>query len=512
MDLAEQRRPRGVAPHRWIASSRSSPTAFTASRARSTSTPATASWRCSVRRSRTKTMRRARCHAALALCESLRAILRHELRLDARARASPCALGLNSGEVVVGKIGDDLRMDYTAQGHTVGLAARMEQLAEPRTASTVTEHTARLVAGYFAASRPRSSNQIKGLQRAAAASSSSKASARACARASTCHAHAASLAIRRAPAASVRARGVALTPAVAGRAQRRRWRREAGTGKSRLCSRVPRRAAAHASVCVSRRTASRTARRAAAPRASELIAQLLRHQPRARRRRPRSATQDRRHACTARSDTFQRCCCRWCSSFMGIGDSIMAVAPRSDPESRQRQTRALMARHTGCAQPRCGAAWCSWIEEFPLVDGAERGVCHRPGGGCARTRTLLLVNFRPEYDSAWLEGPHCRVIALAPLAPTRRPSCRVRSARRRASPRALAERIETTRAATRSFSRRSCCRWRRPGRFAAAAARTASLGNSDAAAPDRLGRARRADRPLRGAREGGAADGRGDRQ
>ena len=35
-------------------------------------------------------------------------------------------MGLNSGEVVVGKIGDDLRMDYTAQGHTVGLAQRME--------------------------------------------------------------------------------------------------------------------------------------------------------------------------------------------------------------------------------------------------------------------------------------------------------------------------------------------------------------------------------------------------
>ena len=31
-------------------------------------------------------------------------------------------MGLDSGEVLVGKIGDDLRMDYTAQGHTVGLA------------------------------------------------------------------------------------------------------------------------------------------------------------------------------------------------------------------------------------------------------------------------------------------------------------------------------------------------------------------------------------------------------
>ena len=33
--------------------------------------------------------------------------------------------------MIVGEIGDDLRMDYTALGHTVGLAQRMEALAEP---------------------------------------------------------------------------------------------------------------------------------------------------------------------------------------------------------------------------------------------------------------------------------------------------------------------------------------------------------------------------------------------
>jgi len=42
-------------------------------------------------------------------------------------------IGLNSGRVVVGKIGDDLRMDYTAQGDTVNLAARLQQLAEAGT-------------------------------------------------------------------------------------------------------------------------------------------------------------------------------------------------------------------------------------------------------------------------------------------------------------------------------------------------------------------------------------------
>ena len=40
-------------------------------------------------------------------------------------------LGLNTGLVVVGRIGDDLRMDYTAVGNTTHLAARMQALAEP---------------------------------------------------------------------------------------------------------------------------------------------------------------------------------------------------------------------------------------------------------------------------------------------------------------------------------------------------------------------------------------------
>src|SRR5919197_2563354 len=57
-------------------------------------------------------------------------------------------MGLNSGEVVLGRIGEDLHMDYTAVGHTVGLAARVEQLAAPGTVY-LTEHTARLVEGFF---------------------------------------------------------------------------------------------------------------------------------------------------------------------------------------------------------------------------------------------------------------------------------------------------------------------------------------------------------------------------
>jgi class 3 adenylate cyclase/tetratricopeptide (TPR) repeat protein len=57
-------------------------------------------------------------------------------------------IGLNSGDVIVGAIGDDSHMEYTAVGHTVGLARRMEALAEPGRAY-LSEHTARLVEGYF---------------------------------------------------------------------------------------------------------------------------------------------------------------------------------------------------------------------------------------------------------------------------------------------------------------------------------------------------------------------------
>src|SRR5262249_55564234 len=42
-----------------------------------------------------------------------------------------------------------LRMDYTAQGHTVGLAQRIESLAEPNSCF-LSGATAALVAGYFA--------------------------------------------------------------------------------------------------------------------------------------------------------------------------------------------------------------------------------------------------------------------------------------------------------------------------------------------------------------------------
>jgi class 3 adenylate cyclase/tetratricopeptide (TPR) repeat protein len=57
-------------------------------------------------------------------------------------------IGINSGPVVVGRIGDDLRMDYTAVGDTTNLADRLQRLAEPGSI-VISESTERLVRGFF---------------------------------------------------------------------------------------------------------------------------------------------------------------------------------------------------------------------------------------------------------------------------------------------------------------------------------------------------------------------------
>jgi len=86
------------------------------------------------------------CHAAWHLTKAI-GEYSQELRRE-RGAELPVRLGLNSGEVIVGRVGDDGTLDATALGHTVGLAQRMEALAEPGTAY-LTEHTARLVEGWF---------------------------------------------------------------------------------------------------------------------------------------------------------------------------------------------------------------------------------------------------------------------------------------------------------------------------------------------------------------------------
>ncbi len=67
-------------------------------------------------------------HAALGIQRALRATPRAR---GARGSGLQMRIGLNTGPSSSGKIGDDLRMDYTAVGDTTNVAARLQQIARP---------------------------------------------------------------------------------------------------------------------------------------------------------------------------------------------------------------------------------------------------------------------------------------------------------------------------------------------------------------------------------------------
>jgi len=85
------------------------------------------------------------CYAALRMQESVHRYADGVRRTE--GVPIQIRVGLNSGEVVVGSIGNDLKMDYTAVGQTVHLAARMEQMATPGSV-LMTPDALRLAEGY----------------------------------------------------------------------------------------------------------------------------------------------------------------------------------------------------------------------------------------------------------------------------------------------------------------------------------------------------------------------------
>ena len=83
-------------------------------------------------------------HAALGIQRAL-----GDYGRELKAQGGPelkMRIGINTGPVVVGRIGDDLRMDYTAVGDTTNLAARMQQIAQPGSvvATDATHNSSRL--------------------------------------------------------------------------------------------------------------------------------------------------------------------------------------------------------------------------------------------------------------------------------------------------------------------------------------------------------------------------------
>lgn len=326
------------------------------------------------------------CLAALEMQRAVRAF-GDELRL-AQGLNLTLRVGIHSGEVIVGSIGDDLRMDYTAQGHTVHLAARMEQICEPGhvylTAATVQQ-----VQGYF---RLRSLGRmtVAGIDEPVEVHDLEDADAQAT-RLGRSLAQGASPLVGREP--ELKNLQAALAAAQAGEGQVVTVRGEAGIGKSRLCHEFLLSAAAQGFEV---HTASGVAYAGAWP--LHPIRQLAlsrlglggRSNP-AEIRRLVAGTlllEHPEHA-AALPAVFD---------FLGAGESEPAA-----PE-RLALTRAklfeLLAEFLPCPGE---APLLLLLEDLHFLDAASAEFLVSLATSVRGHRTLLLLNYRPDYADDWLK-------------------------------------------------------------------------------------------------------------
>jgi class 3 adenylate cyclase len=388
------------------------------------------------------------CYAALHLGEELRRYAEELKRTTGLGFA--VRMGINSGEVVVGTIGDDLRMDYTAQGHTVGLAARIEQLAGADRVY-LTPHTAALVSGYFRL-RDLGPFTVKGV------------------RDPLCVYELEGLGYLRTKLDVSRARGfsrfvgreketaaleAALARAAAGDAQVVGVVAEAGVGKSRLCDEFVQRCRARG---IPVHEAHGVAHGKMVP--YLLVLEFLRGYFGIGEQDTAQATREKIAGRLLLLDPALADALPLLLDFLGVPDPERPL-PRLDPEVRQHRLFEAMKRLTHARSRR--EPGVSLIEDIHWIDaGSEEFLTHLVEA-VAGTRTLVVVTFRPEYDAAWMRRSYYQRLALAPLGPEATPSYwRTGLA---PTPRSRSSVIAFARApaGTRSSSRRSCRRWWRPG-------------------------------------------------
>jgi len=342
------------------------------------------------------------CHSALEICEQVRAFaveLRRETGLRFNVR-----VGMNSGEVIVGAIGDDLRMDYTAQGHTVGLAARMQQNAAAGRVH-LTAHTAALVGDFFAL-EPVGKVRVKGVREAVRTFALAGAGP-ARSRIEASRARGFSRFVGRAD--EVRALDAALERAESGDGRVVAVLGSPGVGKSRLCHDAVERWRARG---VATAVAHCPAHGRTLPFAvlRDLLRSFLgisegerpavsRKQVRAHLKKLRSAGADD-HALVL--------------SFLGLAsphDELPALAPAARRER-------LFALACGLVQAQSAREpTVLALDDVQWIDAESEAFLARLVDAVGFTRTLLLLNARPEYAAPWMKTSYCETLELAPLSP-----------------------------------------------------------------------------------------------
>jgi class 3 adenylate cyclase/tetratricopeptide (TPR) repeat protein len=340
------------------------------------------------------------CWAALTLQRELAAYATEVRRTDGLSFS--VRMGINSGEVVVGQIGEDLRVEYTAVGHTVGLAQRMESLAEPGKAY-LTDETAKLVAGYLDLD-DLGEFDVKGV--------SEPVRVHALAGAGGAHSR---LDISRARGfTTFVGRGDELATLEAALEQSQNGSGavvgvvgEAGVGKSRLC---------HEFVERCRRQGIPVYEAQGQAHGREIpflpVLQMMRS-----------------YFAIAESDSDQQAREKIAGRMLLLDDAFaeslpllfdfLAVpdphrpAPHMDPDARQRALLEMVKRlvHTsGQSNPGINL-----LEDAHWFDPGTELFVTQFVEAIQGSRTLAILNFRPEYSAPWMRKSYYRQISLAPL-------------------------------------------------------------------------------------------------
>ncbi len=315
-------------------------------------------------------------------------------------------MGLHSGDVVVGKIGDDLRMDYTAQGHTVGLAQRMEALASPDTCY-LTDGTASRVAGYFDL-EDLGDFQVRGV-------------------AEPVHVHRLSglgSAITRFDIS--RARGLtrfvgrdsdlatlesALEQARQGNGQVVGVVADAGTGKSRLCFEFVEKCRAQGMTVNEGHAVAHGKNVPYLP-----MLEVFRQYYGIGDKDDDRAIREKIAGRMLLLDEDFRDVLPILFEFFGAPDPERPL-PGIDPEEKQRQLFAVLRRIVQGDPNAEAGSFAVLIEDLHWLDAGSEAFLQQWVDAIAGSPSLLLLNFRPEYHANWMQKSYYRQLPLAPLGP-----------------------------------------------------------------------------------------------
>jgi adenylate cyclase len=302
----------------------------------------------------------------------------------------------------VGRIGDDLRMDYTAQGFTVGLAQRMESLAEPNTCY-LSADTARLVEGYFEL-EDLGEFGVKGVAEPVRVFELA-GSGRMQTRFDVSRSRGLSRFVGR--AADMQTLESALEQAGQGNGQVVGVVAEAGTGKSRLCFEF-------LEGCRARGHTVQVGRAVAHGRNIPFLPMLeaFRDYFGIRDEDPDRLVREKIAGRLLLTDEAFRNSLPVVFEFFGVPDPERPVA-HLDPATKQKQLFGVLRGEIRGGNRE--GPLVTLIEDLHWLDEGSGAFLEQWVDAIAGSSALLLVNFRPEYTAGWMSRSYYRQIPLAPL-------------------------------------------------------------------------------------------------